>query len=82
LEKETNMPYITSVERIGIEKGIEKGIERARRETLLDVLEARFGELPADLVQRVAAISVLEELRKLNVLAATAGTLEEFQDGV
>ena len=28
IEKEKNMPYLTSVERIGIEKGMESGIEK------------------------------------------------------
>jgi Domain of unknown function (DUF4351) len=41
-EEERRMPYITSVEQIGIEKGIEKGT----RSMILGQLEHKFGPLP------------------------------------
>ena len=31
-EEEKKMPYVTSAERIGIEKGIEKGIKKGNKE--------------------------------------------------
>ena len=42
------MPYITSVERIGMEKGLqqgmEKGMEKGMQQMVLDALDERFGE--------------------------------------
>lgn len=53
------MPYITSVERIGLERGREEGREQGRdegrREALRRVVEARFGVVPQALEQRFAA---------------------------
>ena len=72
LEKENNMPYITSVERIGMEKG--------RREALVDILEARFGELPKTVLRRIAELSDLEKFRELSRLAATVEDLKGFEE--
>ena len=51
IEENQNMRYITSVERIGMEKGIAQGKEQGRLEgeakILKKLLERRFGDLPA-----------------------------------
>jgi hypothetical protein len=64
-EKEKNMPYVTSAERIGMEKGIQQGIEQGiergieqgvpRGEALLlkRLLTRRFGTLPSWVEQRL-----------------------------
>jgi len=82
-EQEKNMPYVTSVERIGIEKGIEQGIEqgilRAEREDLIEVLDARFGQLPQPCVTAVCAIEDSARLKRLLKQAATVPSLEEFR---
>ena len=58
LERNRRMPYITSVERIGMEKGIQKGIRKGIQQgkqlgaadMLLHLIERRFGP-PSDLVR-------------------------------
>jgi hypothetical protein len=60
-EERQRMPYLTSVERIGIRKGVEIDREEGReggreiesREMALGVLTRRFEELPAQLAERV-----------------------------
>ena len=47
-EEEKRMPYVTSVERIGREKGM--------RESVIDALEIRFENVPADVVDEIAQI--------------------------
>ncbi len=51
------MPYITSVERIGLRKGFEQGRQQGREEgreqLLLDQLAYRFGQLSEMAVARV-----------------------------
>jgi hypothetical protein len=42
----------------------EKGVEKGRRETLLELLEGRFGPLSADVLARVQLLSA-EQLRSL-----------------
>ena len=70
LEKRATMRYVTSVERIYIEKGLqqglqqglEKGLERGRQEgesrTLVRLLERRFGSLSSDVQAKISAADV------------------------
>ena len=51
-EEERRMPYVTSVERIGIEKGIEKG----ERSMTLQQLTYKFGELPDPIVTQINSL--------------------------
>lgn len=57
IEEETNMPYISLIERKGIEQGIEKGIDQGRistlQSTLQKLLQLKFGESAAEYEQRV-----------------------------
>ena len=68
LEKGANMPYVCSVERIGIEKGLEQGIQqgiqrgmqRGQMRILTRLLTQRFGEVPAWVTQRLHKASIDE----------------------
>jgi hypothetical protein len=70
LEAEIHMPYITSIERMGIEKGIQQGIEQGIQQgihqgemlVLRRQLTRRFGPLPAWAEQRLeeASVALLE----------------------
>ncbi|MBP0030948.1 hypothetical protein [Roseofilum sp. Guam] len=83
LEKEKVMPYITSVERFGIEKGRKQGREQGRaeerQESILRILEVRFVEVPAELKEQVRAIANLEVLAELLTQAVTTESLTSFQ---
>ena len=65
------MPYMTSWERIAMRKGI--------RESLLEVLEERFGEVPEEVKGKIEAIYDTEELKNLNRQAVRVTNLSEFQ---
>src|SRR5262249_38088395 len=81
LEGET-MPYVTSIERLGFERGREEGREEGvvvgRRESLKDALIGSFDDLPGDVVDRLEAIRDLDVLRQLQRLAAKCDSLEAF----
>jgi len=53
LEEERHMPYITSIERMGIEQGIQQG----EVIVLLRQLTRRFGPLPAWVEERLTQAS-------------------------
>ena len=76
------MPYITSIERSGIERGHKEGRKEGARETgqrnLKRVLARRFGELGEDLRMRLERIESSEELERLVEEAAVASSLEVF----
>jgi hypothetical protein len=71
-EAETHMPYITSIERMGIEKGIHQGETLVLRRQLT----RRFGPLPAWVEQRLEEAS-LAQLEAWAERVLEAARLEE-----
>ena len=55
------MAYVSSVERIGIEKGIQQGMQQGMQQgealALQKLLTIRFGAIPSDTVGRITAAS-------------------------
>jgi len=82
-ETQKAMPYVTSIERHGIEKGIEKGIEQGQlincRESILDLLITRFGAVPPSVREGVTSEANLARLRAWLCLAGTCTRLEDFK---
>jgi Domain of unknown function (DUF4351) len=74
-EEERTMPYITSVEQIGIEKGIEKG----ERSLILRLLKHKFGELPDLTLQQINALST-RKLGSLGEALLDFATIDDLQD--
>ena len=83
IEEADKMRYVMSIERIAMQEGIEQGIEQGSlttaRTSVLDILNLRFQAIPAELVEQISARTNLAQLKTLLRLAATAGTLEEFE---
>ncbi len=87
-EEEEKMQYITSVERIGIEKGFKKGIEQGREqgrsEGLLagieSMLEFRFGNEGLRLMSEISKIDNLGKLRAINAALRTVKNLDELRN--
>ncbi len=75
-EQEKKMPYITSVERIGIQKGIEQGMLKGESKLLTKLLTQRFGLLPAWSLQKIEQASS-EELEQWGMTLLDADTLED-----
>nr|NCR51630.1 cytosolic protein [Microcystis aeruginosa S11-01] len=75
-EEEKRMPYITSVERMGMEKGM---IQKAR-ESVIDALEIRFENVPSELVDEISQIQDTSLLKNLHRQAITLDSISDFQD--
>lgn len=73
LQEEKQMQYITSVERIGIEKGVLRQLLRA--------LELRFNSVPESLQSRLTSCT-LEQLEELFDVALTVEQLDTFVDRI
>ncbi|BAY90942.1 MULTISPECIES: hypothetical protein [unclassified Tolypothrix] len=74
--EETNrMRYVTSIERLAKEEGI---IETAR-ESVIEVLETRFGEVPNTIVEAINAIEEPSVLKTLHKRAIAIPSTTEFQ---
>ncbi|RRR68925.1 MAG: DUF4351 domain-containing protein [Candidatus Viridilinea halotolerans] len=76
------MPYISSVERIGIKKGRVEGRIEERQELVLRLLTRRCGEMPQAVQARVLALTpaqllvLSEDLLDFGDLAALTAWLD------
>ncbi len=75
------MPFITTAESIGIEKGIKKGALKTTGEAVIAVLETRFGFVHEETVKAIKEIKKIDILKGLLRKAITVNSLEEF-DGL
>ncbi|MDJ0773922.1 MAG: hypothetical protein QNJ49_10940 [Mastigocoleus sp. MO_167.B18] len=69
------MPYITSVERIGIEKGIRKGLI----EGIPIALEIKFGAEGLEILPEISQIKDVDVLRAVLNGIKIKNTLEELR---
>ncbi|WDN87059.1 hypothetical protein BuS5_00027 [Desulfosarcina sp. BuS5] len=86
------MPYVTSVEKIGIEKGIQQGLQQGMqqgipvgmliegREMIIEVLTERFGRTSAKLSKQLENIDSRERLKALLRQALRVKNINEFEN--
>ncbi|MFM8880337.1 MAG: hypothetical protein ACKOKG_14585 [Verrucomicrobiota bacterium] len=81
------MPHVTLFEELsrkeglieGLIEGLEKGILQKARESILDVLDTRFGEVPDSVRERVNALGSERTLKELHRRAILSPDLAEFE---
>jgi hypothetical protein len=73
------MPYITSVERMGIRKGFKLGKIIQRKENIIRVLEVRFERIPHKLRELIRNIEDYDMLDTFLVQAVKTKSLEAFE---
>jgi len=91
-EEEKKMPYITSAERIGIEKGMAEGMAEGMdrgvdigqllnaREMLLEALDEKFStSTPADIKKQIQALNNKIMLKRLLRSTIQSKDIEEFR---
>jgi hypothetical protein len=82
-EQEKHMPYVTSVERIAIEKGRQEGRQEGLRlgilKAIAPTLKLRFAEAGIQFLDEIKAIEDLTVLEALPELANTAESLDELR---
>ena len=72
------MPYVTSVEKIGIEKGMLQGMLLEAQDMLIEVLTERFGEVNAEMSKQIKRIDSRERLKDLLRQVLRVKNFEEF----
>lgn len=60
------------------QEAVQEGIEKGKRDALAGILRARFGPLPAGLLEEIQMISSVARLDELILKAAMAGSLAEL----
>lgn len=76
-EQEHSMPYITSIERLGITKGLEQGRQEEACRLLVRLLQRRFGTVTPDMQERLQSLNV-DQLEDLFNLALSVPTIDEL----
>ena len=87
-EEEKNMPYVTSVERIGIKKGIQQGIrqgiQQGRRDGLIEAIEMglsiKFGAIGLKLLPEIRTMADLNRLEMIKEAIKAAHDVSELEE--
>ena len=91
VEEAHRMPYVTSVERFGIQQGLQQGLEQGLQQGLeqgqllearamvLEAVAAQFGAVPEEVVTAVQRVESRDTLHTLLRQAIACPTLEEFR---
>ena len=74
-EEAKKMPYVTHIERRGIQKGTALGLRRA----LLGALQVRLGGVPDPMREAIEAVEDAARLEALHTRALEAESLDEFR---
>ena len=74
IEKDKNMPYVDTLTRMSREEG---SLAQAR-ESVIEALEIRFGEVSNDLRERITAFQDLRTLKAQHRRAITVPSIEQF----
>ena len=90
IEKDKNMPYVDTLTRMslqegrkegrkeGLQEGREEGSLVQARESVIEALEIRFGEVSNDLRERINAFQDLRTLKAQHRRAITVPSLDQF----
>jgi hypothetical protein len=80
-EGEAAMAYVTSIERIGIEKGVQQGLQQGESRLLRKQLERRFGVLPQWASDKLNSAAE-QDLESWGEAVLTASNLEAVFDNI
>jgi hypothetical protein len=72
------MPHITSIERLSRQEGRQEGRRLTLQENVLDIIQARFDEVPYAMREHILAVGDEAELKRLHRQAALVNTLADF----
>ncbi|MEY3223123.1 MAG: hypothetical protein RLZZ203_1979 [Cyanobacteriota bacterium] len=86
-EEARKMRYVTSIERLAKQEGIEEGLQEGRQlgviqssqDSVIEVLETRFGEVPITIIDAVNNINDSSVLKTLLKRAISIPSLAGFE---
>lgn len=73
------MEIVTSWMEEGIKQGLQQGMQQTAREAVEEVLQARFGAVPASVTEKLQMIEEVTVLKKLLRVATTAAGMADFR---
>ncbi|WP_017655250.1 hypothetical protein [Fortiea contorta] len=81
-EEAGRMRYVTSIERLAKEEGREEGKVETARESIIEVLEVRFGEIPNTIVEKINNINDVNMLKTIHRQAIAIPSLDAFSEKI
>ena len=78
-EEERKMKFINCVEEHYMEKGMEKGMLADAREMVVEVISARFSQIPEKIAKAISTIKDRNILKELHKKAVLTLSLEQFE---
>lgn len=79
-EEAGRMRYVTSIERLAKQEGREEGKVETARESIIEILEVRFGEIPNTIVAKINDINDVSVLKTILKQAIVIPSLDEFSE--
>jgi hypothetical protein len=79
-EEAGRMRYVTSIERLAKQEGREEGRVETARESIIEVLEVRFREIPNTIVAKINGINDISMLRTVLRQAIAIPSLDAFSE--
>jgi hypothetical protein len=77
-QPDKTMPHITLFQELGRQEGRQEGSLAQARESVIEALEIRFGEISADLRERINALDNLRTLKAQLRRAIKVPSLDQF----
>ena len=82
IEKDKNMPYVDTLTRMSLQEGRKEGRQEGSlvqaRESVIEALEIRFGEISSDLRELITALDNLRTLKAQHRRAITVPSIDQF----
>jgi hypothetical protein len=72
------MANFTSIERLAKQEGREEGRVESARESIIEVLEVRFGEIPNPILAKINGINEVSLLKTIHRQAIAIPSLDAF----
>ncbi len=76
------MPYVMSAERIGREEGRNEGMLFDAREMVLEALDIKFSNIPADIHAQIQALNNRILLKRLHRSAIQSKDIDGFRKSI
>ena len=78
LQPPKSMPHITLFEELSREEGRQEGLQQGLQASILEILEARFNEVPGAVREQILACSDLAQLKQRLRRASVISNLPDF----
>ena len=78
-EEERKMPYVTTIERMGIEQGLQQGLKQGGAGLTIKQLESKLVQLDERVIEAVRSLP-LEKIEQLGVALLSFATMKDLND--